>query len=371
VPVPQTTSVVINNFNYERFLSAAIESAIGQIRPTLEVIVVDDGSTDGSRELIASYGSRVRAVFKENGGMASAINAGCALARGDVVLLLDSDDILDPQATETVLANWAPDTVMVQARLQLIDAESRPVRGTVPAHWLRLDEGDLRARLLSRGSYSTTVTSGLAFRRDAILRTLPIPEDRFRQGADGYLVRAIPFLGRVKAVDRPLGYYRQHGHNWTALGTTPAQMGAGFRKRLDFFRTEVDLVKSLARKHGLVAAPDVGERNPDYLLLRLGSLVVDPENHPLPGDSRIRLLQRLAAAQWRDRPCPARYRLAEVLLTAAVAVLPRRVGRRLLVWRYAAAARPAWVARCLGWVVTDLEDDAGGTDAVTSTNRAT
>src|SRR5262245_29609184 len=84
-PLPQTTSMVISNFNYARFLGAAIASAAGQTRAPLEVIVVDDGSTDGSREVIASFGSRVRPVFKPNGGMASALNAGFAIARGDVV----------------------------------------------------------------------------------------------------------------------------------------------------------------------------------------------------------------------------------------------------------------------------------------------
>jgi glycosyltransferase involved in cell wall biosynthesis len=344
-PLPQTTSVVINNFNYARFLPAAIESALGQTRAGLEVIVVDDGSTDTSREVIASYGAAIRPVLKPNGGMASAINAGCEIARGDVVLLLDADDLLDPEAIETVLASWTPETVMVHARLQLIDEEGKPLRGTVPAHWLPLDDGDVRPALLSRGSYSTTVTSGLALRRDALLRALPIPEDLFRQGADGYLVRAMPFLGRVTAVDRPLGYYRHHGRNWTALGTSAAELGTGLRRRLDFFRTEVEALKLLARRHGLAAAPDVGERNPDYLSLRLGSLVVDPLNHPVPGDSRVRLLPRLLSAQWFDRRRPVRYWLADVLLTAAVAVLPRTIARRLLVWRYAASARPAWVAR--------------------------
>src|ERR1700757_584817 len=67
-------TVVINNYNYGQFLGTAIESALGQTYANTEVVVVDDGSTDDSREIIASYGDRVRAVLKSNGGQASAFN---------------------------------------------------------------------------------------------------------------------------------------------------------------------------------------------------------------------------------------------------------------------------------------------------------
>src|SRR3954451_20463787 len=99
-PVRPLVSIVIDNYNYARFLPEAIESALAQTYPDTEVIVVDDGSTDDSREIIASYGSRVRPVLKTNGGQASAFNAGFAASRGDVVLFLDSDDTLFPEAVE-------------------------------------------------------------------------------------------------------------------------------------------------------------------------------------------------------------------------------------------------------------------------------
>src|SRR5687767_6151914 len=83
-------SIIIDNYNYARFLPAAIDSALGQTYPNTEVIVVDDGSTDTSREVIRSYGGRVVPVLKENGGMMSAYNAGFSVSRGEVVVFLDS-----------------------------------------------------------------------------------------------------------------------------------------------------------------------------------------------------------------------------------------------------------------------------------------
>ena len=73
-------SVIVVNHNYERFLAQAVDSALGQRDADTEVIVVDDGSTDGSRLVIAGYGSRVRAVLQANSGQAGAFNAGLAHA---------------------------------------------------------------------------------------------------------------------------------------------------------------------------------------------------------------------------------------------------------------------------------------------------
>jgi glycosyltransferase involved in cell wall biosynthesis len=96
--------VVITNYNYGRFLGAAIESALGQTRRDVRVIVVDDGSEDESRGVIAGFGDRVEVVFKERGGQASALNAGIAHCQGEVLLLLDADDVLRPEAAERVAA---------------------------------------------------------------------------------------------------------------------------------------------------------------------------------------------------------------------------------------------------------------------------
>lgn len=90
-------SVIIPNYNYEDFVGAAIESALGVDWPDIEVIVVDDGSTDHSRAVIERYPDRIRAIFlQKNAGRVVACNLGFARSRGEVVMFLDSDDMLHP-----------------------------------------------------------------------------------------------------------------------------------------------------------------------------------------------------------------------------------------------------------------------------------
>ena len=341
---PRNASVVIPSFNYARFLRDAVDSALSQRRAPLEVIVVDDGSTDETPAILAEYGPRVRSLRQENGGHASALNAGCRAAQGDVVFLLDADDEMRPDAIATVLDAWRPGTVMVHWRPSQMDADGHDIAGTVPAPWVRLDEGDLRARILATGGFDTTVTSGLALRRDALAQVLPIPEEVFRQGADGYLVRAIAFLGLVQAIDRALTRYRRHGENDSDLGASPGRVAAGLRRRIEFKVNELGIVPELAREHGLHVDPRYGDKDQEYLFVRLASLRLDPARHPIPGDSPLGLLRPLVAAQWRSERS-ARSRLAAVAFATSLALLPRSAGWKLLAWRHTPAARPRWLVR--------------------------
>src|SRR5207248_10028570 len=83
-------------------LPDAMESALGRTQPRVNVIVVDDGSTDGSRELVESYGEAVIPVLEKHGGQPSALNAGFERSTGDVVIFLDADDMLIPDTAERV-----------------------------------------------------------------------------------------------------------------------------------------------------------------------------------------------------------------------------------------------------------------------------
>src|SRR4030043_1501176 len=93
-------SIIITCYNYEKLLPRAIDSALQQTYPKKEIIVVDDGSTDNSRHIINSYGDRIIPVFKENGGLNSATNAGFFASHGEIIFFLDADDIFSPHKGE-------------------------------------------------------------------------------------------------------------------------------------------------------------------------------------------------------------------------------------------------------------------------------
>src|SRR5262245_40334734 len=104
------TSCLINNYNYAQYVTEAVDSALAQTCPFDEIIVVDDGSTDGSVELLkCRYGdeSRVHIIYKPNEGQLSAFNTGFLAATGDIAFFLDADDIYEPSYVETVLRLYA------------------------------------------------------------------------------------------------------------------------------------------------------------------------------------------------------------------------------------------------------------------------
>ncbi|MDR7453912.1 MAG: glycosyltransferase family A protein, partial [Armatimonadota bacterium] len=140
-------SVVITCHNQGAFLAQAIESALAQTYPGVEVIVVDDGSTDETAEVAARYPD-VRLVSQPRAGLPAARNAGLGLCTGDVVTFLDADDRLLPHAVETgvraLLAH--PEAACVAGHYRLIDAA-----GTVTAEWTRAPvDFDPYAALLRR-----------------------------------------------------------------------------------------------------------------------------------------------------------------------------------------------------------------------------
>src|SRR3990170_7987927 len=116
-------SIVVNNRNYARFLPEAIESALGQTYTPLEVIVVDDGSTDESRDVIERYRDRITPMLKSNGGQTSAFNQGFLASGGEVVCYLDADDALLPGAIEQAMKLFERgDLAKVHWPLRVIDA---------------------------------------------------------------------------------------------------------------------------------------------------------------------------------------------------------------------------------------------------------
>jgi glycosyltransferase involved in cell wall biosynthesis len=200
-------SIIINNFNYAEYLAPCIESAIGQTYGNIEVIVSDDGSTDNSRAIIAT--------FKLNGGQASALNAGYKKSSGDLVIFLDSDDILWPSCASEIVHHWRSDLMKLNFNLAIIDSSANPMGGL----YLKppLPRGDLRKQLITDGTVVSMPMSGNVFPRAFLDRIMPMPEKGWERGADIYLCNLAALSGEVGAIDAPLGGYRSHGSNDSAM----------------------------------------------------------------------------------------------------------------------------------------------------------
>lgn len=202
-------TVVICNYNYENYLATAIESALGQDYPATRVLVIDDGSTDGSRAIIETFGTRISSILKENGGQVSAYNHAIQVLETDYVIFLDSDDVLYPGAVSEVMRIFATgDWVKVQFRLDVMDGMGASTGAYVPHVDPPADCGKL---LLGGWLYPSPPASGNAYSVSALRRIFPVPEAGInRYGADFYAIYGVALVGRVAAVRKSLGGYRVH-----------------------------------------------------------------------------------------------------------------------------------------------------------------
>jgi hypothetical protein len=284
-----SVSVIINNHNYGRFLDAAISSALHQRDASVQVIVVDDGSTDHSRQVIERYGDQILAVFKPNGGQASALNAGFARSSGRFVIFLDADDVLLPDTAAQVVRAFRgePRPAKVQYRMHVIDGLGKRTGAIKPPPHVPLLDGDLRRHYLRfPDDVWRMPTSGNAF-PGAVLRALmPIPEDQYHGGADTYLTHLAPLFGPVRSLHEVGACYRVHGDN-NYETAVPLLNLARVRRNVTHARQTHAHIRHAAVRLGLC-----GPTEPASAILsvsdianRLMSLRLDAEHHPLPTDS--------------------------------------------------------------------------------------
>lgn len=206
----ELVSVVIPVYNGETYLAAAVESVLRQTHPSVECVVVDDGSTDRSGEiadgLSAAEPGRVRVVHTENRGVAAARNCGIAAARADLVAFLDADDLWLPAKLERQLIAFRarPEAGIVYTGVHLVDAHGRYIgrmRAAPPAAALR------NTLLMERPPL--ILTTGLVPRQ--VLDAIGGFDERLSTSADCDLACRIALRHDVTLVDEPLALWRQHG----------------------------------------------------------------------------------------------------------------------------------------------------------------
>ena len=322
---------MVNNFNYGRFVEAAVESALDQTHPKVSVIAVDDGSTDDSHEILRRYEGRVDLVFKPNGGQASAINAGFARCSGDVVIFLDADDVLLPNAAALAASAFAadPSVVKSQCRMELIDRDGRRTGVIKPPLHLPVPSGDVcRAELTFPFDLVWLPMSANAFRSDVLRRILPVPEEDYPVcGADWYLVHLAPLFGTVYSLEEVGACYRVHGSN-------------RYEPRepvLDLEHVRHGLVHAEATTRALTRLSDeLNIRRPYPRILsvadlsnRLVSLKLEPRLHPIASDRvwRLALDGNRAANRRSEVAWPMRALFVGWFWTMAIA--PRPFAQRL------------------------------------------
>jgi glycosyltransferase involved in cell wall biosynthesis len=214
-------SVIISNYNYGSFIGEAIGSVLDQSFPLkdVEILVVDDGSTDDSREIIRKYAQRVTAIFQDNRGQAAALNTGMQNAHGRFIALLDSDDIWHKDKLKRIADEFekTESVDFVFHFLHVIDHEKKTIDRYIvpkPCPDACICPGALyRERYLQGHLPWFSPTSGLSIRAECLRKVLPIPED-FRIAADFYLHYIVPLYARkICLIEKPLAYYRMHGTN--------------------------------------------------------------------------------------------------------------------------------------------------------------
>lgn len=331
-------SIVVDNFNYGRFLRAAIDSALAQTYSRLEVIAVDDGSTDNSREVISSYGARVSAIFKPNGGHASAFNAGFHASHGSIVMFLDADDALLPNAVEEVVRAWRPGVAKVQFVLAHIDQNGRALGTTVPYLPALMPDGDIRASILDAGGYVGVPTTGNAFARTVLDRIMPLQESNWRQAADTSLEIIAPFLGDVVSLRKTLGCYRIHESNHGMLGDELDSRKLRVKIVIDLQREWA--LSEFARRSGFTIPRNWTAREAAHLKYRLASLRIDPAHHPLTDDRPMRLMLMGLRASWRNSGYNFRSRLFHTIWFPLAALLPQAAAAKIIRRGLIPARRP-------------------------------
>jgi glycosyltransferase involved in cell wall biosynthesis len=207
VRILKNVSVVIPTYNYGRFIRDAIDSVMLQTYPALEVIVVDDGSTDDTQEILAGFGDRIVKVLQKNAGVAAARNAGMAVARGEFLAFLDSDDLWLPEKVEKQIALFEADP---ELGLVHCGAERFDTAGKTLSVELTGLEGWAARELIALGHGLVAVGSSMMVPR-SVAEEVGGFDSRLFACEDGDFCYRVALRYRFGFVSELLVRYRQHG----------------------------------------------------------------------------------------------------------------------------------------------------------------
>lgn len=327
-PVRPALAVIISCYNYATFVGRAIESVVDQECRDCELLIVDDGSTDRSWDVISRYD--VTAFKIDNIGQRAACLFGFDQTRAPFVLFLDADDELKPGALEAIISRLDPDVAKLQFALTLIDANGNRIGAAASPLDAFRDREMLARQVLRSGVYRTPPTSGNVFRRDVceLLR-----EAEYDKAVDGVILFAAPLMGDVVSLSRELGCYRIHESNDSGLGGRPE--AKILEHEIHRFVVRMEHLRSVIERLGLeqkLADPR------DTFYCRERQLCLDIVSGRRP---QLAALPSLLSKLVHEPFLPAKNKLAMALFFFLSSVLPGERARVLLAYRLKAGHRSA------------------------------
>jgi glycosyltransferase involved in cell wall biosynthesis len=275
-------------------------------------------------------------VLQANAGQLEAYNTGMRRAQADVVIFLDSDDMLDPQVMREVAQLWRPGVSKVQFRMRTVDATGRLLGNVIPQYHGVPSAQDIRHWASTTTAYPTPPGSGNAYASSYLQAIFPL-DDACGSPGDAPCLAAAPFMGDVLTVPKVLASYRIHGRN------------DGAASRLDPAQFHLHVVRTLQRhayaqriaaRVGIKVADNALNASLSYLPYRLASLRLSPTNHPIARDTAWKILGSVLRALPQPQGMSPRNKAVIAVWTLLVTVLPKTAGDRLILWRFVPAARP-------------------------------
>jgi glycosyltransferase involved in cell wall biosynthesis len=332
-------SVLITAYNYGRFIEEAINSVLSQDFPLaqVEVVVVDDGSTDDTAERVKKYGSKINYFHKPNGGQASALNLGFAKARGEIISLLDADDYFFPNKLARLAEIFAGDPALGMVYHPFLEfdmetGERRVSKFPAMISGSAFEDPEKFVRYAGPGTCAS-------FRRSFLERLLPIPES-IRMLADGYLGSLIVFVAPILAVPECLAAYRFHGKN--SFHAEEGEMPSEMRKaRLAMWRIVVPAMFKWLADNGYTR-----KQRPVRIFHDRWNLYLENQEFALKAPGRLRFFRFVLFEIYSAVPTQARKLTGFNYLAAPLAlILGYQRAHLMYGWRAKALAKVEFIYR--------------------------
>ncbi|MDF5716696.1 MAG: glycosyltransferase [Rhizonema sp. NSF051] len=220
LPENPLVSVLIGNYNYARYIGETLDSVLCQTYPYFEVIICDDGSKDNSCEVIETYiqkDSRIKLIRKQNGGVATALNAAYQESKGQIICILDADDLWMPEKLQRIVEKFqsAPKCGFVIHNVIEIDGHGNFIKQTPKLK--ELASGWMAPLVLENGGYLKNIppASALTIRREVARLIFPLNEAMIRH-TDSLICFLAPLVTEIGSVPEVLSKFRLHGANITS-----------------------------------------------------------------------------------------------------------------------------------------------------------